>query len=156
MRENLCACATWSYSVSFLLIGIFEFGTRGSEVQILSPRPIYSIVYVALEFPWRLRCVAVCVDFGPYVKEIVHRVSDNWHKLVPAPSASKKGKLAIEVAIRKDGKLAEMCLVATSGDVALDRAAWRGITASNPFPALPTDFTGAYLAVRFRFYYNPE
>jgi len=96
------------------------------------------------------------VDFGPYVKEILHQVSDNWHKRIPASSASKKGKLAIEFAIRKDGKLAEMCLVASSGDVALDRAAWGGITASNPLPALPSDFTGPYLAVRFRFYYNPD
>ena len=95
------------------------------------------------------------VDFGPYVKRMVHKVSDNWHKLVPATSESMKGKLAIEFAIRKDGKVAEMCLVTTSGDVALDRAAWRGIVASNPFPALPNDFTGQYLAVRFRFYYNP-
>jgi hypothetical protein len=43
-----------------------------------------------------------------------------------------------------------------SGDTALDRAAWGGITASNPFPPLPTDFGGQYLALRFRFYYNPD
>jgi len=30
------------------------------------------------------------------------------------------------------------------------------ITASNPFPALPSDFTGPYLAMRFRFYYNSD
>jgi TonB family protein len=96
------------------------------------------------------------VDFGPYVERVVHKVSDNWHKLIPASQSMKKGKLAIEFAIGKDGKLAEMCLVATSGDVALDRAAWGGITASNPFPAFPSDFTGPYLAMRFRFYYNPD
>jgi len=48
-----------------------------------------------------------------------------------------------------------MKLVATSGDIPLDRAAWAGITASDPFPALPSEFTGEYLALRFRFYYNP-
>lgn len=68
----------------------------------------------------------------------------------------KKGKLAIEFAIRKDGKLAEMCLVDTSGDVALDRSAWEGITASNPFQPLLGEFTGPYLAMRFRFFYNPD
>lgn len=96
------------------------------------------------------------VDFRPYVEGMVHTVRDNWHKLVPATSESTRGKLAIEFAIRKGGRVAAMCLVATSGDVALDRAAWGGITASNPFPALPSDFTGKYLAVRFRFYYNPD
>ena len=95
------------------------------------------------------------VDFRPYVKGMVRRVRDNWHKLVPATSESSKGKLAIEFAIKKDGDIATMCLVATSGDVTLDRAAWGGITASNPFSALPSDFKGSYLAVRFRFSYNP-
>jgi TonB family protein len=96
------------------------------------------------------------VDFGPYVKRIIHKVSDNWHELVPATSESKKGKLAIEFAIKNDGKVTAMCLVATSGDAALDRAAWKGIIASNPFPPLPTDFNGPYLAMRFRFHYNPN
>ncbi len=49
-----------------------------------------------------------------------------------------------------------MQIVGTSGDVALDRAAYGGITASKPFPPLPTEFGGQYLALRFHFYYNPE
>src|SRR5215471_10157850 len=96
------------------------------------------------------------VDFGPYLKVMMHNVRDNWFKLIPETSNFKKGKLAIEFAIRKDGKVATMCLVASSGDESLDRPAWGSITASNPFPPLPSDFTGPYLAVRFRFYYNPD
>src|SRR5438132_1624455 len=76
--------------------------------------------------------------------------------LIPESAAMKKGKLAIEFAITKDGQVAGMKLVASSGDVALDRAAWGGITGSNPFPPLPTDFGGQYLSLRFRFYYNPD
>jgi TonB family protein len=68
----------------------------------------------------------------------------------------KKGKLAIEFAITKDGQVAGMKLITSSGDTALDRAAWGGITASDPFPPLPTEFGGQYLALRFRFYYNPD
>jgi hypothetical protein len=49
-----------------------------------------------------------------------------------------------------------MALAGTSGDVSLDRAAWGGITASNPFPPLPKEFGGSYLSLRFRFYYNPD
>ena len=48
-----------------------------------------------------------------------------------------------------------MKLVATSGDIPLDRADWAGITASNPFPPLPSEFRGQYLALGFRFYCNP-
>jgi TonB family protein len=96
------------------------------------------------------------VDFGPYLQRILEDVRENWYRLIPESAEMKKGKLAIEFAITKDGKLADMKLVATSNDGALDRAAWGGITASNPFPPLPSDFTGPYLALRFRFYYNPD
>lgn len=96
------------------------------------------------------------VDFGPYLQRILQDVRENWYHLIPESAEMKKGKLAIEFAITSDGKVADMRLVATSGDVALDRPAWGSITASNPFPPLPSDFTGPYLALRFRFYYNPD
>jgi hypothetical protein len=54
-----------------------------------------------------------------------------------------------------DGKVAGMKLAATSGNIPLDCAAWAGLTASNPFPPSPSEFRGQYLALRFRFYYNP-
>ena len=96
------------------------------------------------------------VDFGPYLQRILQDVKENWYRLIPESAEMKKGKLAIEFAITRDGKVADMRLVATSNDTALDRAAWGGITASNPFPPLPSEFTGPYLALRFRFYYNPD
>jgi hypothetical protein len=96
------------------------------------------------------------VDFGPYLQRLVQKVRENWYRAIPQSAEQKKGKLAIELAIAKDGKVANMRLVATSGDVALDRPAWSSITDSNPFPPLPSAFTGPYLALRLRFYYNPE
>jgi len=99
------------------------------------------------------------VDFGPYLARVLQNVRENWYNLIPEvarPPLMKKGKLAIEFAITKDGSVAGMRLVASSNDVALDRAAWGGITASNPFPPLPTEFKGQYLALRFYFYYNPD
>jgi len=96
------------------------------------------------------------VDFGPYLQRILQEVRENWYRAIPESAEMKKGKLQIEFAITKDGKVADMRLTAGSGDVALDRAAWAGISASNPFPPLPTDFTGPYLALRFRFFYNPD
>lgn len=96
------------------------------------------------------------VDFGPYLQRILHDVRENWYRAIPESAEMKKGKLQIEFAITKDGKVADMKLTMTSNDNALDRAAWAGITASNPFPPLPSEFTGPYLALRFRFYYNPD
>ena len=99
------------------------------------------------------------VDFGPYLARVLHDVKMNWYNLIPESARApimKKGNVGIEFAILKDGSVAGMKLVYSSGDVALDRGAWGGITASNPFPPLPTEFGGQYLALRFKFLYNPD
>lgn len=98
------------------------------------------------------------VDFGPYLSRVLQAVRMNWYNLIPEearPPLLKKGKVSIEFVITKDGKVAGMKTVGPSGDVALDRAAWGGITASNPFAPLPPEFHGPYIALRFHFYYNP-
>ena len=97
------------------------------------------------------------VDFGPYIKRITHDIQRNWENLIPEvarPPLYKKGILAIEFVILKDGKVSAMRLSTTSGDVSLDRAAWGGITNSNPFPPLPRDFQGQNLILRCTFLYN--
>ena len=99
------------------------------------------------------------VDFGPYLARVVESVRTNWYTLIPEAARSplfKKGVVGIEFAILPDGRVAGMSLAGGSGDVSLDRAAWGGITASNPFPPLPSQFHGPYLRLRFRFYYNPD
>lgn len=98
------------------------------------------------------------VDFGPYLSRVLDAVRRNWYNLIPEearPPLLKKGKVSIEFAIMPNGKVAGMTLRGPSGDVALDRAAWGGITASNPFAPLPSEFHGPYLALRFHFFYNP-
>jgi TonB family protein len=99
------------------------------------------------------------VDFGPYLQRVLHDVKQNWYNLIPESAMApllKKGKLTIEFAITKNGQVAGMRYIAGSGDVALDRAAYGGITASNPFPPLPGEFGGQYLGLRFTFFYNPD
>ncbi len=99
------------------------------------------------------------VDFGPYLQRVLHDVKMNWYNLIPEsarPPLMKKGKVAIEFAIMKNGTVQGMTLSGPSGDVSLDRAAWGGITNSAPFSSLPTDFRGEYLLLRFNFYYNPD
>ncbi len=98
------------------------------------------------------------VDFGPYLQRVLHSVRQNWYNLIPEiarPPLLKNGKVTVEFVIAKNGTVAGMRLSGPSGDVSLDRAAWGGITASNPFPPLPGEFRGDHLALRFHFYYNP-
>ncbi|GAC1436287.1 MAG: hypothetical protein NVS1B11_20440 [Terriglobales bacterium] len=99
------------------------------------------------------------VDFGPYLQRVLHDVKENWYRIIPESARAplmKKGQVALEFAITKDGRIAGLQYVSSSGDVALDRAAYGGITASNPFSPLPTEFKGSYLALRFKFFYNPD
>ena len=99
------------------------------------------------------------VDFGPYLARVLHDVKQNWYNIIPESAMApllKKGKVSIEFAITKTGQVAGMRYVSGSGDVALDRAAYGGITASNPFQPLPGEFGGQYLGLRFTFFYNPD
>jgi TonB family protein len=105
--------------------------------------------------PFEILSDTMGVDFGPYLQRVLHDVRQNWYNAIPESAQFKHGNLIIEFAITKDGKVAGMKLVAPSGDSPLDRAAWAGIVGSDPFPPLPSEFGGQYLALRFRFYYNP-
>ena len=99
------------------------------------------------------------VNFDPYLARVLHDVRLNWYNLVPRvahASQTKTGKVTIEFVILKNGKVEGMTLIGSSGDVSMDRGAWGGITASSPFPPLPPEFSGQYLALRFKFFYNPK
>ena len=99
------------------------------------------------------------VNFGPYLQGVLATVKSNWLKLIPEtarPPVMKRGLVAIEFAILKDGKLAGLRVIASSGDIALDRAAYGALTNSNPLPPLPGEFRGKYLQLRIKFRYNPE
>jgi TonB family protein len=109
--------------------------------------------------PMEITSDTMGVDFGPYLQRVLHDVREHWYEVIPEsamPPLLKKGEVSIEFVILKDGKIAGMRYVSGSGDVALDRAAYGGITASNPFPPLPAEFRGQYLGLRFTFFYNPD
>ena len=86
-------------------------------------------------------------------------VRTNWYNLIPEearPPQLMPGVTTIEFAIMPDGNIRGARIVHPSGTLPLDRAAWGGITKGNPYPPLPQQFTGPYLALRFHFYYNPQ
>ena len=109
--------------------------------------------------PFEVLSDTMGVDFGPYLQRVLQVVRENWYAVIP-PSAQapllKRGKVAIEFSILKNGQVGGIAYVSSSGDVALDRAAYGGITSSNPFQPLPTEYAGQALRLRFTFYYNPD
>jgi len=98
------------------------------------------------------------VDLNDYLQKIIERVRTNWYDLIPMSARRpkmKKGKVVIEFAILKEGAVAGVKIAASSGSLELDRAAWGGISLSNPFQPLPAAYRGNFLQLRFHFYYNP-
>ena len=97
------------------------------------------------------------VDFGPYIQRVVHDTERSWWPIIPEsvrPPLLKRGTVGIRFKIMPDGSVKEMILELPSGDVALDRAAWGGITGAAPYPQLPQQFHGPFLELRFHFLYN--
>lgn len=98
------------------------------------------------------------VDFASYLSGVNQSIHKSWLTLVPdvvRPPTTKKGKVVIEWSITKDGSPSDLRLVSSSNDAALDRAAPDAITSSAPFPPLPADFKGPFVATRLTFLYNP-
>jgi TonB family protein len=95
------------------------------------------------------------IDFGPYIRRITKQINENWYSQIPASAQDNNGEVTIECAITADGNLTNSRLVAGSGNEVLDRAAWRGLELSSPFPRLPSHYTGPILTLRLHFHYNP-
>jgi TonB family protein len=97
------------------------------------------------------------VDFGPYIQQVIAATKRSWYPQIPEsarPPLNKQGQVGIRFSILPDGTVAGMILELPSGDVALDRAAWGGITGAAPFGPLPRAFHGPSLDLRFFFLYN--
>jgi TonB family protein len=97
------------------------------------------------------------VDVHPYLERALLVLKASWYKRIPESARlpiTKKGKVSINFSIMKDGQIANVVYVEKSGDAALDRAAYEGITDSSPLPSLPSDFGCKYVVLQIHFYYN--
>ncbi|MBI2682507.1 MAG: TonB family protein [Acidobacteriales bacterium] len=86
------------------------------------------------------------------------RIRENWFAIIPQvarPPQSKQGRVVIVFVILKSGKIKEIHLDTTSGDKVLDRAAFGGVSVSNPFDPLPASYKAAELELKVNFCYNP-
>ncbi len=113
-------------------------GASGGGVQILSPTQ--------------------GVDFSYWLRAWYYDTEHTWDPLIPDevnPPISKSGQVLIRFKVGRDGRVlpGSMVLEGSSGDAALDRAAWGAITGSS-YPPLPSAFTGPYIELRANFLYN--
>ena len=96
------------------------------------------------------------VDFKPYLTRILAAVRRNWYAVIPesARLGMVRGRVSIQFIIIRPGGVSKLVIAAPSGLEALDRAAVAGISASNPFPPLPSEFRGDQIKLQFTFLYN--
>jgi TonB family protein len=94
------------------------------------------------------------VDSGPYVRQLIHTISESWNRLPSQGSeapVNKDGCTFIRITINTDGTLSAMHLDSSSGDVDLDRAGWSSLKQVQSFPVLPKAFNGPTLDIRVRY-----
>ncbi len=95
------------------------------------------------------------VDFRPYLLQILSTVRRNWFAVMPeSAKLGRRGKVALQFAISRDGSVLKIVFAANSGADSLDRAAVASISMSHPFPPLPTEFHGNQIRLQFTFQYN--
>ncbi|MGH9657689.1 MAG: energy transducer TonB family protein, partial [Bryobacteraceae bacterium] len=95
------------------------------------------------------------VDFRPYLIRILGSVRRNWWAVMPeSAKLGRRGRVAIQFSIDREGRVPKLVIALGSGTDALDRAAVAGISASNPFPPLPAEFRGQQIRLQFNFAYN--
>ncbi len=96
------------------------------------------------------------VDFDPYITRILAMIKANWLPLIPEecnPPISKAGTTLIRFKIEKDGTITAhaMVLEDSTGDNAINKAAWGSINAVGKFPPLPKQYPGSNIELRIRF-----
>ena len=95
------------------------------------------------------------VDFRPYLLQLLATVRRNWFAVMPeSAKLGRRGRVAVQFAIAKNGTVTKVVFGTQSGADALDRAAVASISMSNPFPPLPSEFRGNVIRLQFTFMYN--
>ena len=95
------------------------------------------------------------VDFRHYLIQVLASVRRNWYAVMPASAQlGRRGKVVIQFAIDHSGQVPKLVIAVPSGAEPLDRAAVAAISASNPFPPLPAEYTGQDLRLQLNFLYN--
>lgn len=78
------------------------------------------------------------VDFGSWLRRFRAQVYHNW--LIPAVASVIPGQVVISLNIHRDGRITDLQIVKSSGNEALDSAAFNALKNSNPTVPLPPAF----------------
>lgn len=95
------------------------------------------------------------VDFTPYLRIILQIVRRNWNANMPASvKMGGRGTTSLVFSIQRMGRIGKLVISKPSGTEVYDQAAIAGVSSSQPFPPLPSQFKGDEIRVQFNFAYN--
>ncbi len=95
------------------------------------------------------------VNFRPYLIQVLLAVKKNWLAVIPESAhMGRRGYVTLQFIIARNGSVPKLVISSQSGTEAFDRAAVAGVSASNPFPPLPSEFPGGEIRVQLGFTYN--
>jgi protein TonB len=86
-----------------------------------------------------------------YVQAVQRRISSNWLQATVNPTIQWAPRAVIDFEILRDGTIANIQLVQSSGYPSVDASAVRAIQASSPLNPLPGAYSGSYVNVEFWF-----
>jgi TonB family protein len=89
--------------------------------------------------------------YGWYVASVRNRISSNWLLSTISPSILRAPRLYMTFTILRDGTVTNVEITQSSGLPEVDRSALRAVLASNPLPALPSDYAGNRVKVNLYF-----
>jgi TonB family protein len=89
--------------------------------------------------------------FAAYVTGVQNRISSNWLQSSIDPSVRWAPRATFTFQIMRDGTVANIQMIQSSGNRSVDNSMLRAIQSSNPMSALPSNYSGSSVAVTFDF-----
>ena len=91
--------------------------------------------------------------YGWYVESVKRAISQNWmqNTIDPAIRSARRAKATTSFRIYRDGTIKNIRLDSSSGNRSMDDSATRALLSIDKLPALPADYSGAYVDVTFDF-----
>jgi protein TonB len=94
-------------------------------------------------------------DFGGrfswYVDAVRNRVSSNWLESTVDPSLRWAPRAVVSFDVLRNGAVANVQILQSSGNASVDASAMRAIQGSNPMQPLPNEYAGNKVSVEFWF-----
>jgi protein TonB len=91
--------------------------------------------------------------YGWYIESVKRAISQNWLQTSIDPSirAARRAHAVAAFRINRDGTIKNIRLDSSSGNRSMDDSATRALLSIDKLPALPADYSGAYVDVTFDF-----